>query len=72
MQKQHAIDLLGGSVSAAAKAINRTPQAISQWPDPLSPGLIDRVHATLYRQEKLNPPQTKEPKHGTDAVNQDF
>lgn len=50
MLKTHAIELLGGSVSAAAKSIGVTYQAIGKWPDELTPALRDRVQAALYRQ----------------------
>lgn len=49
MNKQKAIELLGGSVSAAAAAVGVTPSAITQWPDELPSRLIDRVHAALAR-----------------------
>lgn len=49
MNKQKAIDLLGGTVSAAAAAIGVTPSAITQWPDELPSRLVDRVHAALAR-----------------------
>ena len=66
MLKTHAIELLGGSVSAAAKAIGVTYQAIGKWPDELTPALRDRVQAALYRQHcdsaKANPqPATPAP-----------
>lgn len=49
MKKQDAIQLLGGSVALAAEAIGIKSQAISQWPDPLTPKLADRVQAALWR-----------------------
>lgn len=36
MKKQYAINLLGGTGSKAARTIGRTPQAITQWKDPLT------------------------------------
>lgn len=51
MDKQTAIDLLGGTVTAAAEAIGVTPSAVSQWPDPLPQRLVDRVHAAIARKE---------------------
>ena len=50
MDKKLAIQLLGGSQTKAARLIGIVPQAISQWPDPLTPILADRVQAALYRQ----------------------
>lgn len=49
MKKQQAIQLLGGSVSAAAKAIGITYQAVKKWPSELSPRVADRVLAALAR-----------------------
>ena len=49
MDKNRAIELLGGSVTLAAKAIGITPSAVSQWPDILPPRLADRVHAAKFR-----------------------
>lgn len=50
MQKQQAIELLGGSVVSAAKEVGITYQAISKWPDVLTSALRDRVQAAIYRQ----------------------
>ena len=50
MLKKCAIELLGGTVSAASKAIGITYQAVDKWPDVLTPALRDRVQAALYRQ----------------------
>jgi hypothetical protein len=50
MDKQTALDLLGGTPTKAAKAIGIVSQAVSQWPDPLTLPLRDRVQAALYRQ----------------------
>ncbi|WP_021028832.1 Cro/CI family transcriptional regulator [Comamonas sp. B-9] len=49
MKKADAIELLGGSVAVAAKAIGINPQAISQWPDVLPARLVDRVIAACVR-----------------------
>lgn len=54
MLKTEAIDLLGGSVSIAAKAIGVTPQAISGWPEELTDAIRDRVQAALYRRSVTN------------------
>ena len=50
MDKQKAIHMLGGSVTKAAKAIGILPQAVSMWPDILTPLISDRVHAAHARQ----------------------
>ncbi len=49
MNKQQAIELLGGTVSAAARACGVTSSAVSQWPDELTKDHIDRVQAALWR-----------------------
>ena len=49
MEKQKAIELLGGTVAAAASAIGVNSQAISQWPSNLPPRLTDRVIAACVR-----------------------
>jgi hypothetical protein len=51
MLKSKAIELLGGSVASAAKAIGVSYQAVDKWPDELSPRIADRVLAALARQE---------------------
>lgn len=50
MKKKRAIELLGGSVKAAAKKIGVTYQAIARWPEELTPAIRDRVEAALYRE----------------------
>lgn len=52
MNKSKALELLGGSVTAAAKAIGITPQAVTQWPEELPPRISDRVHAAVTRLKK--------------------
>src|SRR5574341_341986 len=49
MQKARAIELLGGTVTAAAQAIGVTPSAVTQWPDELPARIEDRVLAALAR-----------------------
>jgi len=49
MDKQTAIDLLGGTVTSAACAVGVTPSAVTQWPDVLPPRTADRVQAALWR-----------------------
>jgi len=55
MLKSEAIQILGGSVSSAAKAIGVSPQAVSLWPDVLTDAIRDRVQAALYRQTNTQP-----------------
>lgn len=60
MQKQTAINLLGGTPVKAAKAMGyKTVHAIYMWPDPLTQALADqvtgasvRIKATKKRQPK--------------------
>jgi hypothetical protein len=52
MKKQHAIDQLGGSISAAARAIGCTYQAVDKWPEDLPPRIADRVQAALWRKHQ--------------------
>lgn len=49
MLKTKAIELLGGTVSAAADAIGITYQAVHKWPDVLPDSISDRVQAALAR-----------------------
>lgn len=58
MDKQTAINLLGGSISSAAKRIGVSYPAVRKWPDPLSPRIADRVEAALAREarEAAKPP----------------
>lgn len=58
MQKTEAIELLGGSMTAAAEAINISFQAVSQWPDVLPPRIADRVYAALARKAGALPELT--------------
>lgn len=49
MKKSTAIALLGGTVGKAAAAVNINSQAVSNWPDELTPIIIDRVVAAAVR-----------------------
>lgn len=49
MQKTKAIELLGGTTTAAAEAIGISYQAVDKWPDELPPRIEDRVIAALAR-----------------------
>lgn len=59
MFKKEAINLLGGTVTSAAALIGVRPQAISGWPETLTPALRDRVQAALYRQHLARKPRAK-------------
>ncbi|MDD0814266.1 hypothetical protein PSQ39_06450 [Curvibacter sp. HBC28] len=50
MKKIEAIELLGGTMADAARAIGISHQSVQKWPDVLSNRIRDRVHAVLYRQ----------------------
>ncbi|MFG5775468.1 hypothetical protein ACFIQF_00185 [Comamonas sp. J-3] len=50
IRKSQAIEILGGSVSAAALAMGISYQAVDQWPELLSNRLCDRVLAAWARQ----------------------
>lgn len=49
MQKSKAIELLGGTVAAAASAIGVSYQAVDKWPDILPDRISDRVLAVQAR-----------------------
>lgn len=49
MLKTEAIELLGGSIQAAAGAVGVTYQAVDKWPDELPQRIADRVQAALWR-----------------------
>ena len=59
MLKTQAIELLGGTATAAADAIGISPQAVSQWPDELPPRIADRVYAVWGK--KNMPDQAQAP-----------
>jgi DNA-binding transcriptional regulator YdaS (Cro superfamily) len=48
MKKKDVIKLFG-SLSNLARAIGISPQAVSQWPDELTPAIRDRVIAAAVR-----------------------
>lgn len=67
MNKAEAIEALGGSIPAAAKAINVSYQAVKQWPDVLPARIVDRVQAALYRKQQAEASEhttTQEVSHG--------
>lgn len=49
MKKVEAIELLGGSIAAAAEAVGVSYQAVNQWPENLTRRISDRIQAALYR-----------------------
>ncbi|UMT84138.1 hypothetical protein FRC75_12615 [Paracidovorax citrulli] len=56
MQRQVAIDLLGGTTAAAAEVLGVSYQAVSKWPDPLPGRIRDRVVAAcVYEAIELPP-----------------
>lgn len=56
LTKSQAIALLGGTVTAAARALNITPASVSGWPDPLTADIRNRVQAWQWRfQHGLEP-----------------
>lgn len=57
MLKTQAIELLGGSVPAAAKAIGISYQAVKKWPDELPPRIADRVYAVWGKKNMPEPAQ---------------
>ena len=57
MLKSKAIELLGGTVSTAAKAIGVSYQAVDKWPDVLPDRVADRVQAALWRELNGEPHQ---------------
>lgn len=61
MQKTQAIELLGGSITAAAKAIGISYHAVHQWPEELPPRIADRVYAVWGRQNIPGPHQPQAP-----------
>ena len=60
MDKQKAIELLGGSIQGCADAIGVSYQAVKKWPDTLTPRIADRVQAALIRMQK--PARTRKAK----------
>ncbi|AVG40023.1 Cro/CI family transcriptional regulator [Achromobacter insolitus] len=49
MKKARAIEMLGGSITAAAAALGITYQGVRQWPEDLPPKIADRVFAAFVR-----------------------
>lgn len=51
MKKLQAIEMLGGTVSAAASAMGVTYQAVDKWPDELPQRIADRVLGVWVRKQ---------------------
>lgn len=49
MKKTEAIELLGGTVPSAAKALGVSYQAVNKWPDELPQRISDRVLGAYTR-----------------------
>ncbi len=57
MEKQKAIEMLGGTPGEAAKALGYTAvQTVYQWPDLLPQSLADRVNGAAMRLAKQRKP----------------
>lgn len=54
--KQQAIEMLGGSQTAAAKALGITYQAVRKWPEALTPDIENRLIGMLVRRRRKVPP----------------
>ena len=70
MKKKEALDLLGGTVTSAAREIGITTNAVSRWPETLSNAISDRVQAALYRRmiaEQAQPSKRRKPSRNGDA-----
>lgn len=59
MDKAKAIELLGGTIAAAADAIGISYQAVRKWPDVLPQRIADRVTAALARKQQASKRRTK-------------
>lgn len=57
MQRQVAIDLLGGTTAAAAEVLGVSYQAVNKWPDPLPGRIQDRVVAACVYEAIDLPPE---------------
>lgn len=66
MLKTQAIELLGGTITAAAKAIGISYHAVHQWPDELPPRIADRVYAVWGK--KNMPELAQAPAHSAQAA----
>lgn len=60
MLKAIAIELLGGTVTSAARAIGITHSAVSQWPEVLPKRISDRVqYAAIKASRERKPAKAK-------------
>ena len=53
MTKQEAFDLFGGKAIYLARALEISRSSVSEWPDPLTPLLADRVIGAHVRHTKM-------------------
>ena len=65
MEKQYAINLLGGNVTNVAEMLGYSRQAIHQWADPLTTRLEALV---MYHYAKLPPSQKRKNKAKAEAA----
>lgn len=80
MNKTDAIQLLGGSITAAAEAVGTSYQAVSKWPDILPRRIEDRVIAAIARRRlppdafcvQENEPPNEETSHAQPNLNRAF
>lgn len=70
MHKSKAIEILGGTVSAAAEAMGVTYQAVDKWPDILPDRIAERVLGVVAktRYPALAAELAAEPKAATDQA----
>ena len=68
MNKAEAIQQLGGTIPAAAKAIGVSYQAVNQWPDVLPSRIVDRVQAALWRMQQAEAATQPTPATTQEAV----
>lgn len=61
MRKNDGIQILGGTLRAAADAIGVSPQAVGDWPDPLPRRISDRVLAAWARKNVPDLPEIFRP-----------
>ena len=70
MLKTEAIEILGGTVTSAARAVGVSPQAVSLWPDVLTDAIRDRVQAAMWRQSRQLHSANRSPSAIESAANQ--
>lgn len=55
MKKQDAIEMLGGTITLAAKEIGISYHAVNKWPPELPARIADRVFAAVARKQGTTP-----------------